>query len=65
VAVDSVRFHQDHLAHPSDKPLVNEGEANMNTTLERKLAKSKPTRKLLFTLAVSAPIIFWIASLFS
>jgi hypothetical protein len=46
-------------------PLVNEGEANMNITLEHKPAKGKPTRKLLFTLAVSAPIIFWIVSLLS
>jgi len=37
----------------------------MNTTLERKLTRNKPTRKLLVTLAVSAPLIFWIVSLLS
>jgi hypothetical protein len=37
----------------------------MNTMLAHKLPRSKPTRKLLITLAVSAPIIFWIVSLFS
>ena len=37
----------------------------MNILLAHKAPRSKPPRKLLVTLAVSAPIILWIVSLFS
>lgn len=37
----------------------------MDTAREQKLTRVKPRRKLAVTLAVSAPVIFWILSLFS
>jgi hypothetical protein len=40
-----------------------EGETHMNTSPDDKIAKDKRIRKLLVTMAVSAPIIFWIAAL--
>jgi hypothetical protein len=39
-------------------------ETLMNIPPEDKTAKGKRVRKLLVTMAVSAPIIFWIVALF-
>ena len=35
----------------------------MNTTLEQKISKTKTTKRLIITLAVSTPVIFWILGL--
>lgn len=37
----------------------------MSITLEHKMTRNKQARKLLVTLAVSAPIIFWLISCLS
>ena len=37
----------------------------MNTTEKHMFTRLKPKRKLAVTLAVSAPIIFWLITLFS
>ena len=37
----------------------------MNVTQEHRFTRAKPKRKLAVTLAVSAPVIFWLVSLFS
>jgi hypothetical protein len=37
----------------------------MKATQERMFTRAKPKRKLAVTLAVSAPVIFWLISLFS
>lgn len=37
----------------------------MNATHEHRFTQVKPRRKLAVTLAVSAPVIFWLISLFS
>ena len=42
-----------------------EGEANMYTTQAHRLTRVKLKRKLAVLLAVSAPVIFWLISLFS
>lgn len=35
----------------------------MNATLEQKISKAKTTKRLIITLSVSTPIIFWIVGL--
>ena len=37
----------------------------MNRTQEHRFSRAKPKRKLAVTLAVLAPVIFWLISLFS
>jgi hypothetical protein len=56
---------QHSFVNPSDSYLSNEGEANMNAAKVHRFTRVKPKRKLAVILAVSAPIIFWLISLFS
>jgi hypothetical protein len=44
--------------------ISTKAETQMNSLSEHKTTKAKPARKLLVTMAVSAPIIFWIIALF-
>jgi hypothetical protein len=39
-------------------------ETQMNSMSEHKTSRAKPAKKVLVTMAVSAPIIFWIIALF-
>jgi len=42
----------------------DQGKVSMGTTPERNAKRIKAARRLLLTLAISAPVVFWMAGLF-